>query len=670
MPPKKEAKKDPKGAKGEPEDGADDAKEMTEKELVISYLNSKLGRYQEQGEKLQVENFKLFEELEIQRVNLRDISEFLTNELKARSLTTTALEEKVLELQQHVEDQRKHYESEFAKLQAERNLETEAAEERLREFERKMRGAQEFIDRREQLEQEMSALQASLESVRKEREAKISELDRQHIQEKERWRRETTARIKEAKLAMMRLTDAQLENTTKRTITENDHMAAELAYQSRQMEKLLSRNAELGAEVAELHRVADISRATHDTLAARNSMYQKTIKALLEKLKDSIAMEGGDELGVLLEQQEHIAQLEHDTATQRERIAQLEGQLDAKAAELQRLSGACGEVAQLVEASLEEMQQEAAAQQREGGSLQQQWQLPQRTESLQHRQAAPQQRDTHRLEQEGDEQQEPGDGGTSEGAHCSDRDGDGGGARAASQRPTSVSPSDSTREETSRLDAVESISDAGGSAAREVTAARPHPGPRTDSATRQRVLDILAAKLQAAGLLQPWPAAAAAAPRAASPCVSDAPESPIACASPLASPAAAAATATGHVAIAIPVALSTTASPRSPLGITLPPIVSSPQQAQKSCLAQSAKTVSISNPYERLWPGQVTASDEAKPSATTDTPSVEDLIARLTSDVRPWGNKAKEVPITAQSRSYLRKGQRGQLSPSRKSSGW
>jgi hypothetical protein len=46
-------------------------------------------RYQEAGDKLAVENFKLTDELAKQKVTLQDINEFLTNELKARSVTTT-----------------------------------------------------------------------------------------------------------------------------------------------------------------------------------------------------------------------------------------------------------------------------------------------------------------------------------------------------------------------------------------------------------------------------------------------------------------------------------------------------------------------------------------------------------------------------------------------------
>lgn len=57
-----------------------------------------------------VDNFKLSEELETQKLNLRDINEFLTNELKARSLTTSALESKVQELNVLVEDVRRSHE--------------------------------------------------------------------------------------------------------------------------------------------------------------------------------------------------------------------------------------------------------------------------------------------------------------------------------------------------------------------------------------------------------------------------------------------------------------------------------------------------------------------------------------------------------------------------------
>jgi hypothetical protein len=58
-----------------------------------------------------------------------------------------------------------------------------------------------------------------------------SDQDRQHIQDRERWKRDLAARIRETKQQMMKLTDNQLEITTKRTIMENEQMSNELAYQ-------------------------------------------------------------------------------------------------------------------------------------------------------------------------------------------------------------------------------------------------------------------------------------------------------------------------------------------------------------------------------------------------------------------------------------------------------
>ena len=49
-----------------------------------------------------VENVRLADELEANRVNLHDINEFLTNELKARALAGAALEQRVAALEREV----------------------------------------------------------------------------------------------------------------------------------------------------------------------------------------------------------------------------------------------------------------------------------------------------------------------------------------------------------------------------------------------------------------------------------------------------------------------------------------------------------------------------------------------------------------------------------------
>lgn len=60
-------------------------------------------------------------------------------------------------------------------------------------------------------------------------------MERQHVQDKDAWKKNTAAQLKETRDRMQKLSENQLETLTKRTILENEAMAAELKYQSRQV---------------------------------------------------------------------------------------------------------------------------------------------------------------------------------------------------------------------------------------------------------------------------------------------------------------------------------------------------------------------------------------------------------------------------------------------------
>lgn len=106
-------------------------------------------------------------------------------------------------------------------------------------------------------------------------------MERDHIQDRENWKRETAKKVKEAKAQMMQLTDNQLEITTKRTIMENEQMASELAYQSRQTENMLHHNEVLRDDNGDLKRQIELSKQTQDEFAKRNLVYQRTIHRLV-----------------------------------------------------------------------------------------------------------------------------------------------------------------------------------------------------------------------------------------------------------------------------------------------------------------------------------------------------------------------------------------------------
>lgn len=63
-----------------------------------------LYRHRERGDTLFIENARLGQDLETQKLNLADINEFLTSELEASGNNLRQIEEKATALQQQVDD--------------------------------------------------------------------------------------------------------------------------------------------------------------------------------------------------------------------------------------------------------------------------------------------------------------------------------------------------------------------------------------------------------------------------------------------------------------------------------------------------------------------------------------------------------------------------------------
>lgn len=76
------------------------------------------------------------------------------------------------------------------------------AEERIDEWQRKMGSVEEFMRKKEALEVELSATKAALEAKGKELTDKLRDVERGHIQEKEKWRKEMTNKVKQVRVQM------------------------------------------------------------------------------------------------------------------------------------------------------------------------------------------------------------------------------------------------------------------------------------------------------------------------------------------------------------------------------------------------------------------------------------------------------------------------------------
>ena len=76
-------------------------------------------------------------------------------------------------------------------------------------------------------------------------------------------------KLRETKANLLKMTDNQLDTTTKRTIAENEQMSSELAWQSKETEKLIRRNDKLIGENSSLKRELSLHKQTQEEFARK-----------------------------------------------------------------------------------------------------------------------------------------------------------------------------------------------------------------------------------------------------------------------------------------------------------------------------------------------------------------------------------------------------------------
>lgn len=142
-----------------------------------------------------------------------------------------------------------------------------------------------FCEHKREMEAKIELLKKTIESDRTEHTRNINDLERRNVSEKERLKKEMLRKIKETKLTLLAMTEDQLHTTTKRTIMENEQMTIELQYQSKEAERLVSKNNALQQANAAIRRDLELQKDTEKLLATRTHFLQKLIKKLNQRLK-------------------------------------------------------------------------------------------------------------------------------------------------------------------------------------------------------------------------------------------------------------------------------------------------------------------------------------------------------------------------------------------------
>ncbi|SPQ96893.1 unnamed protein product (mitochondrion) [Plasmodiophora brassicae] len=226
-------------------------------------------------------------EAEQSRLKQGDLIWFYRKEAEQKEKVISSLTQTNLKLEATIREVKEKAEDEIKRMEAQNGQVKKELQEHLERLTRESKSLRDFSEQKRELEMQLAVLKSTLEAEQKEMAKKVNDLERRNVSEKERLKKEMLLKIKETKLSLLAMTEDQLHTTTKRAIMENEQMTIELQYQSKETERLLAKNSKLQTEIQRLRREVDIHKETEVKLAKRTNFFQKLIKKLNEKSKES-----------------------------------------------------------------------------------------------------------------------------------------------------------------------------------------------------------------------------------------------------------------------------------------------------------------------------------------------------------------------------------------------
>jgi hypothetical protein len=259
--------------------------EEVRENFTLKTLQERVWRLESENKELRVNNSILQTQYTSQCETQSDILRTLHANLDENYNKIEESEARIMRLEQMLEDQQQEFKDklEEERAQWERNMsELRAQKDHLEE---KLAEVAEFQRNKETMEGDLANLKKQLADQAEEHARAVSAFDRKKAIEIDQLKKDMQRTVKETREMLKARTKDQLDSTTKRTIMENEQMATELHFQSRETERLLDRNQSLLEENSQLRRNLLIHKDLENELARRTHVYQKLIKKMDQKQK-------------------------------------------------------------------------------------------------------------------------------------------------------------------------------------------------------------------------------------------------------------------------------------------------------------------------------------------------------------------------------------------------
>ncbi|XP_062873900.1 cilia- and flagella-associated protein 157 isoform X2 [Trichomycterus rosablanca] len=292
MPPKKSAKKtaEKPSKKENAEHGEKSEDGLSEggKEFYraqIRDLEERLEKYQHKCDELEIREKDFSATFKNVEREKNDIVRYLKRSLAQKEDELTDLSEKLQELQNAKDEEKKEYELQLSMLRHEFQKTKDKLTSENMALAGKLASLEDFRMQKDELMALLASLKEQLEQQEQEHQIVIYNLEKKAVLDNDRLKKEMQQHVTAVAAEFRKLSDKKMPETMMRAIQENVAVTAQLRQFSDKTKVLLEENSSLKTREQQLKREMEIMEPMLNEMTRKNLGNQKVVQQLTEKCK-------------------------------------------------------------------------------------------------------------------------------------------------------------------------------------------------------------------------------------------------------------------------------------------------------------------------------------------------------------------------------------------------
>jgi hypothetical protein len=251
----------------------------------VNRWNKRIQRYQDENRELVFKNEALAEDVEKARVDKLDIIDLLRHEDMKKKM-------ELQRLGQELRDTTASKDARIAELEREMEDFKAGSEEKIEALTEQIKSVEDQLNELKQFEQEKSIMDKENRHLNEmimrediQHREQLRDLERKREIEIQQQKKHEEMAVAQKERDMLAIQDKHISEVTRQAIHDNAQLEMEKAYQNRETKQMVAQVEEFTQETMRLKRELSVQQDAEKELARKNCSYQKTIKALLTKIK-------------------------------------------------------------------------------------------------------------------------------------------------------------------------------------------------------------------------------------------------------------------------------------------------------------------------------------------------------------------------------------------------